>query len=1103
MEMGEKKVTFQRLLLRGFGLYRDGIEVYFEPGINNLVTENERGKSTLVAGLIAVIYGLPSKSNPVEFGIACYRNWDHPPRCEGEVEFAVNNDKYLIERDFDTNRVCFYKLGAEGQTIVAEGTHNPMARRPHPDYENKLKEIFGLNSKELFESTFCIIQPLPEMRSLNNEVQKLLSGGGVDFRRVLAVLEDELKDRTRYTGDLGITSRNLQKDKELELLEAEIASLRKCIEEDRQAVDSLEEVQRELREIDNQIQKARQDHQNKRKVLDAWTEWKRLRDNYDSTFREYKTISGSCKEAEKIQLEIDSKLKFLHEEYPEFEGLAKETDKNLEELSLREEKKKEYQEDLQGLKRALQENIEEKEKLKEELKNFPRWQELGADPVGRVRDIRKNAAILTKEWIAFQDKLDEIEKKQGLLETQYSIFQQAQAGELEAVKSYSRKLAELQRAREKASDYFENAKAKRDNYEKVLSAFMEKFQDLKPDIPEEEAVVQKLEALDRENNLYKKIDVLKKKLVPSVGLRLIFTVVLAFVAGAAVGLANPLLLVVGVLAGGLAGYFAAGLITGLINSRTKKELQETERNLFACREEITALNDRIGRFASANPAQLGTLLEKIKQYNEEKLKVEEMFNQLPDAAEINRLEGEFLQAEEGYRSFLNLTFKFTSVFPDLEDAYTSWQKILEAKGHLAADVEAYARDSFGCEAENISRVDPLAEGGRELWKETTSFLQILFPEKELTTVASVIDLLNNNGSVEWGQVEEKARKYDDIVSRSKRLEAAIDMIDSKKLEQEGRLLKLQEEIDTLSEILVVILDRVGGDAQKARERWGARQAVLYDVDIKSSGLHTILSQFQVDTLEKLRDKEMGAEILLKERLGQWRNHIENYPGLPRIEEGSDVEKIAGRIQSLEEETEQIEERVNELQTRLEGVRDRQLQLQKRDLINIAQAEVELVSLEEKKKELMLIRDALVTAHSELSSAIADYQNSYQRHLQELASKYYQKITKNTARKIILDKDFQVQVEEGGRPCEIAQLSKGAQDQLYLALRFAIADLISENLKLPFIFDDPFVSSDSERLGNIQTMLNFAAQERQFAIFSHNSIFSGWGAPVKIMFKTAG
>ncbi|MGB4515861.1 MAG: hypothetical protein WBI64_08320, partial [Bacillota bacterium] len=79
--------------------------------------------------------------------------------------------------------------------------------------------------------------------------------------------------------------------------------------------------------------------------------------------------------------------------------------------------------------------------------------------------------------------------------------------------------------------------------------------------------------------------------------------------------------------------------------------------------------------------------------------------------------------------------------------------------------------------------------------------------------------------------------------------------------------------------------------------------------------------------------------------------------------------------------------------------------------------------------------------------------------------------------------------------DIAQLSKGAQDQLYIALRLAISDLLSSDINLPLIFDDPFVTSDSERLDKIGAALSHLGRERQIIVLSHNEDLRNWGVPV--------
>ncbi|MEW6229468.1 MAG: AAA family ATPase, partial [Bacillota bacterium] len=98
-----KEVRFKKLALSGFGPYRDRVEVELSDGINTYIARNERGKSSLVMGLIAMIFGLPGKTNPIDFGHARFRNWDGPQRFEGELLFEADGALYRLRRNFDTH----------------------------------------------------------------------------------------------------------------------------------------------------------------------------------------------------------------------------------------------------------------------------------------------------------------------------------------------------------------------------------------------------------------------------------------------------------------------------------------------------------------------------------------------------------------------------------------------------------------------------------------------------------------------------------------------------------------------------------------------------------------------------------------------------------------------------------------------------------------------------------------------------------------------------------------------------------------------------------------------------------------------------------------
>ncbi|MGI5883071.1 MAG: AAA family ATPase, partial [Dethiobacteria bacterium] len=80
--MSGRKVTFQKLILEGFGPYREATEFIFSESINSFVAENESGKTTMSAGLIAVLFGLSHRQKTnTPFNLGNFRNWENPARC--------------------------------------------------------------------------------------------------------------------------------------------------------------------------------------------------------------------------------------------------------------------------------------------------------------------------------------------------------------------------------------------------------------------------------------------------------------------------------------------------------------------------------------------------------------------------------------------------------------------------------------------------------------------------------------------------------------------------------------------------------------------------------------------------------------------------------------------------------------------------------------------------------------------------------------------------------------------------------------------------------------------------------------------------------------
>jgi uncharacterized protein YhaN len=65
-----------------------------------------------------------------------------------------------------------------------------------------------------------------------------------------------------------------------------------------------------------------------------------------------------------------------------------------------------------------------------------------------------------------------------------------------------------------------------------------------------------------------------------------------------------------------------------------------------------------------------------------------------------------------------------------------------------------------------------------------------------------------------------------------------------------------------------------------------------------------------------------------------------------------------------------------------------------------------------------------------------------------------------------------------------RLSQGTVDQIYLALRLAMVESMSENNeKVPMLLDDPFANYDDQRLTRAMHLLSRVAETNQILLFT--------------------
>lgn len=121
---------------------------------------------------------------------------------------------------------------------------------------------------------------------------------------------------------------------------------------------------------------------------------------------------------------------------------------------------------------------------------------------------------------------------------------------------------------------------------------------------------------------------------------------------------------------------------------------------------------------------------------------------------------------------------------------------------------------------------------------------------------------------------------------------------------------------------------------------------------------------------------------------------------------------------------------------------------------------ELNNNENIAKEIESIDLAIET----MSNIADDIQVMFGTHLNSAISRYIVALTNNKYDSLNVDNSLNVTINYEGNIVTIDKLSTGTIDQVYLALRLAIADIICTNKeRLPLLFDDCFAMYDNERL----------------------------------------
>lgn len=277
-----------------------------------------------------------------------------------------------------------------------------------------------------------------------------------------------------------------------------------------------------------------------------------------------------------------------------------------------------------------------------------------------------------------------------------------------------------------------------------------------------------------------------------------------------------------------------------------------------------------------------------------------------------------------------------------------------------------------------------------------------------------------------------------------------------------RELSRQEELRKLAESYLPALEEL--EAQRALLR--QKQQILSDGDrrlrAQLSGLLSQVSRWD-DSVQSAGDIRRFV-----------RETAQNRDRLAQELHQAQTQLLQAQMSDADDTVTHLQQQIAQVQGRLDAGRDAQALGDQ-----ISRLEEELVRQQAEYDALRLSLDALQAANTTL-------QNRFSPELGRRAAEIFADMTGSTWSHILLDREFHLSAESGSDPTRrsVQLLSAGTADQLYLAVRLAICEMIlPPEQNPPLILDDALLTFDDARLTTTLDYLTRLGAQRQILLFT--------------------
>lgn len=1098
-----RTIRWLALELEGFGPWRDSVEFGFPERLCVLALPNERGKSTIVAGLAAVLYGLPAD------GLARWRSWGSDGPCRGRLDLSLDGRLIRFHRDIASHKTTVEEIAnGEPRKVLFNDTANPSGRTSSKHgYAEVLRGILAdLADEGLFRATFLVTQPVVPAGEISTALPRLISGvGRVSGEEARNILFEEVKRLTRATGELGISligksPTNQRTDGAIERAEARIQELERVRDETSLEFARIASHDVAFREAQTALASAVEEDGHARADSSRLSAYRRDAASFEEARAARDELAESLRlhDGEIATLrEIDASI---DRDFPDLAGISVEIEGEIDEAISLESRIDAARADLVRFEHDL-------ESRRRDLDTPRGWGELpgSPDPVAWVTRVRATAERWCDTFRKFQESTGEHLAAEEACR-RFATVADLPAETQDALARLPEALAELDdRERIHAHDE-EGHRLLVEGITRRRQAFERRWIALQG--VESTRI---LPVLESRVARHRKLDEIEEQLAqirsgvaggPS-GLRWkrgILTGIPVALAAAAVsiGLKAPTAIVVSAAV----GLFALAV---LILSRPQARSRDANIRLAAIEREAEQIRASLrmefipsGPWLPDDAGSYDRARAAFAERDEDEaalLQDQESLDRREEEGEAARLRADARERRERLeRTAREVEKEIGMPAADAvrasRDALRRRDQILTRLAGTRAELLGIAEAPEGADDLSTMPIDSLGPTWRPL-VEAGAILDL--------GAASIADLYPKLSALtqrQWDEWEALARRHVDSQISMAGAMAERD-------ERNAKIREMEEAMaGPISRIGTGRIAASGGSFVALRSRLRLRTEAVQKRDIARRLAGEYLKTARGGPYPD-RDALAGALTSAEDRRRDARHRMdaacEESDLLRAYERSAPDPPVQDRIRrEVEARGEDAARRLDEAKGALARAQANLDAWRPPAPANIAAIEMEIARLRETTKALQRRRDACLRAWRILGDAVDEFRFQHRETLAEKIDTRFRAITRRPDRRIALNADLGIEVVEDSVSVPEDRLSQGARDQLAFSLRIAVAELIGgEEVVLPLILDDPFVHSDVERLERIHTALDDAARERQVILLTQDERLRDWGESVSI------